>query len=207
MVLYQDRIDAGKRLASVLIDYLSPHSRVLGIPRGGVIVAREISDYFHIPLSCIVSKKLSHPLNEELAIGALAEETEIYLDEYTTVDIPYRLLKQEIERKTKEIERRVAVLRKGKPLIINADETILLVDDGIATGATMFAAVHYVSRYTTSLIIAVPVADISTIKKFQDTGIRVVCPYPQESLESIGSFYRNFVQVSDDEVITALRKN
>jgi putative phosphoribosyl transferase len=180
----------------------APRTVVLGLPRGGVVPAAEIADALSLPLDVIVSRKIGAPGNPELAIGAVAEGGEPYLDArlaaLTGASEAY--VAEETARQRLEIDRRRALFREGRPLALLPRTTVILVDDGIATGATVIAAVRALRQQRVDrLVLAVPVAPPDTVARLRDLVDEVVVLSTPEDFGAVGSFYEDFRQVTDDE--------
>ncbi len=206
---FANRKDAGLQLAEGLQSFAGcTDVVVLGIPRGGVPVAFEIATKLNAPLDVCLSRKLGVPGHEELAFGAVAAEDGRYLDE--GVIQAAGISPQQIEQVTaqvKEVLNRRAILYRGdrRPLEV-AGKIVILVDDGIATGASVYAAIHALRQMKPAmLIVAVPVMPASTYGWLQQTVDLLVCLYVPDEFCSVGQFYRDFSQVEDQEVITLLR--
>lgn len=209
MTYFVDRADAGKRLAVALKGFAGGDGVVLAIPRGGVVVGYEIAEALDLPLDVIIPRKLGAPYNPELAIGAVAEDGSAVLDsnlvEY--LDVSQEYIAEESERQRREIERRQGVYRQGMAPRQIADKDVIIVDDGIATGSTMKAALTSVkNKGAKSLTVAIPVGPPSTIEELKKMADRVVCLYTPEDFQAIGQFYQDFSQTSDHEVISLLKK-
>lgn len=210
MTYFSTRIDAGKRLAAALADFKGNNGLVLSIPRGGVVVGYEIAETLGLPLDVIIPRKLGAPNNPELAIGAIAEDGTTFLDDdlvkYFGVSPDY--IKDESDLQKKEIQRRLKLYRQAYSEHHIKGRDVIVVDDGIATGYTMRAALASIkNRGATSLTVAVPVGPSSTILELKQIADRVVCLYIPEYFQAIGQFFQNFNQVSDEEVIQLLNKN
>ncbi len=208
MAYFADRIDAGKRLASALADFHGKNAAVLAIPRGGVVVGYEIASALVLPLDVIIPHKLGAPNNPELAIGAIAEDGSTVLDEnlitYLGVDRGY--IQEESERQKQEIARRIKLYHQGVAPLELKGKDVIIVDDGIATGATVKAALVSVKNHgAKSLTVAVPVGPPQTIQDLKRLADRVVCLYMPEFFQAIGQFYDDFSQTNDDEVIRLLK--
>jgi len=209
MSYFSNRVDAGKRLAYELRDFKNKKAIVLAIPRGGVVVGYEIAKSLNLPLDVIIPHKIGAPDNPELAIGAMTDDGTVILDEslVSYLSVPREYVKAESERQKSEIERRLKLYRQNRvyPSLENLD--VILVDDGIATGSTMKAALASVKkRGAKTVTVAVPVGPPSTIKELKRQADQVVCPYTPEYFAAIGQFYGNFEQTSDEEVIRLLRE-
>jgi predicted phosphoribosyltransferase len=211
--VFRDREEAGRLLSEHLKRKLGNRGEavVLGIPRGGVIVAAQVATALGAPLDVTVPRKLGAPDNPELAVGALAlaDGEEIALVDERTVralGVPPSYLQQEIERQRKEILRREAAYREGRAPEPVEGRIAVLVDDGIATGLTARAAARAVRRRSPrEVLVAVPVAPPETVREFASEGLHVEALETPSPFGAVGRFYVDFRQVEDDEVIAALR--
>lgn len=202
MKIFKDRISAGKILAERLKDTTA--DLVLGIPRGGVVVAAEIAKKLKLPLDIIATRKIGAPGQTELALGAVDTDGEVVLDESLIHQFQISNFKYQIEKEWKELKRREDLYRTGKKLLEIRRKTIILVDDGIATGATTLAAIKYLKRHGAKVILAVPVASKEAVDKIiRELGEVLVLETP-ENFAAVGQFYQNFLPVSDEEVIQLL---
>jgi putative phosphoribosyl transferase len=202
-MVFADRRDAGRRLAAALSHLRDRHPFVLAIPRGGVVVGRVIADGLECPLDVVVPRKLRAPFNPELAIGAVAEDGAVFTEGETPAGSAY--LEEEMRLQRREIARRVAAYRGGRPLPSMDGRAAVVVDDGIATGATMIAALRAVRALTPAhLVAAVPVAPPDAITRLAREADEVVCLSAPEVFQAVGQFYEDFRQVEDDEVIALL---
>lgn len=206
--MFKDRTDAGQRLAKALSKYKNQKDAiVIGLPRGGVTVAYEIARDLHLPLDIIAVAKLGAPHNPELAIGAIAAD-EVLLDQdmIDSLGVSEKYLQEEIAKKKKEVERRLLAFRGKKPDLSFTGKIVILVDDGMATGSTMEAAQHAISKKNPKkIIIAVPVAPPETLKKFSGKVDEIVCLLSPDDMMAVGQFYGSFEQVEDQEVIRLLK--
>ncbi len=207
IVIFQDRRHAGRALAQIVREECAEELNagdaiVLGLPRGGVPVAFEVARELHLPLDVFVVRKLGVPGQEELAMGAVASGGVIVLqdDVIRAYRIPQETVDAVAARERVEIERRVAVFRGGRPPISLGGRTVILVDDGLATGATMKAAARAVRLIARRVIVAVPVAAPGSTEELRRSVDRLVCIESPEPFHAVGEFYRNFSQTSDDEV-------
>jgi len=210
MAYFADRIEAGKRLASALTDFAGKNAIVLAIPRGGVVVGYEIAKALNVSLDVIIPHKIGAPDNPELAIGAVTEDGTIILDNNLVryLGVPAEYVKEESEVQKSEIMRRLKFYRKNEPYPNLKGRDVILVDDGIATGSTMKAALASVkNRDAKTVTVAVPVAPPSTIKELKKQADRVVCLYTPEYFQAIGEFYKDFSQITDEEVIRLLKQS
>jgi predicted phosphoribosyltransferase len=210
MAYFTDRVEAGKRLASALTDFDGKNGIVLAIPRGGVVVGYEIAKALSLPLDVIIPRKIGAPDNPELAIGAMTEDGTIILDDnlITYIGVQRDYIKAESERQKHEIERRLKLYRQNEPYPSLKGLDVVIVDDGIATGSTMKAALTSVkNRGASTVTVAVPVGPPSTIKELKKQADRVVCLYAPEYFQAIGQFYTDFNQTTDEEVIQLLKQS
>ena len=209
-MIFEDRKDAGRQLAKHLAEYAHRKDAiVLGIPRGGVTVAFEIAQSLHLPLDVVLSHKLGVPGHEELAFGAIAAGNGRYLDEH--IICVANLSQATIERVTVEVKqllaRRATLYRGTRPPLQLANKTAILVDDGIATGASTYAAILALRQMKpAALIVAVPVAPIPTCGWLRSSVDRLVCLHTPQDFYAVGEFFRSFLPVEDEEVIDLLRR-
>lgn len=200
--MFKDRVEAGKSLAGLLGKFKGMEGCVVvGLARGGVVVAAEVARSLGLPLQVIVPRKLGAPGNPELAIGAVLEDGEGYLnmDLIRELGVSKEYLAEEIGRaRAKSAERR-ALYKQGEMLV--KGKTVILVDDGVATGATMFAAIQSVKkRGAAHVVVAAPVGSVHIFKEWAD---EVYC-VDTEELGAISLSYKNFSQVEDKDVIALL---
>jgi putative phosphoribosyl transferase len=205
---FVDRVDAGRRLASALKDLVDKDAVVLAIPRGGVVVGYEVAKALDLPLDIIIPRKIGAPGNPELAIGAMTEDGTMLLDvlivEHLRVSEEYIQLESEAQKR--EIQRRLTLYRGAVPYPILENRSVIIVDDGIATGSTMKAALASVrNREARSVTIAIPVGPPSTIRELEEKADIVVCLRTPEPFYAIGQFYANFAQTPDEEVTRLLK--
>jgi putative phosphoribosyl transferase len=204
-MIFADRRDAGHRLAAALVHLRDQHPFVLAVPRGGVVVAREVADALHAPIDVIVPRKLRAPFNPELAIGAVAEGGAVYVEEEIAYGASQSYLDAEVAAQRQEIARRVEAYRGGRPLPRLDGRTAVVVDDGIATGATLVAALRAARGLGPArLVAAVPVAPPEAVARLAREADEVVCLAAPEAFHAVGQFYDDFRQVEDEEVIALL---
>ncbi len=202
--MFQDRQHAGRLLTQKLTDY---HGLVLGITRGGVIVANEIADNLKLPLQIIVVKKLSAPFNPELAIGAVTEEKTTFIDPELVerVGASKKYISQETKTKQNEVVRLQKKIQSKKRMFIKG-KNIIVVDDGIATGATTEVVIQYLKKKKArKIILAVPVISFDIYEKLKKQVNSIIALEIADSLSAVGQFYESFPQVSDEEVIKIVR--
>lgn len=202
-MFFQDRTDAGKQLAAKLMRFAGSDTRVLALPRGGVPVALEVATALHTPLDVFVVRKLGAPGREELAIGAIASGGIRVLNEATiaVLGIDDATIEAITDREVQELERRERAYRDSFPAPEVTDKIAILVDDGLATGASMQAAIVALrSRSPQAIIGAVPVAPAETcahLTRYADDMVCLMRPHP---FRGVGAWYVDFRQVTDEEV-------
>lgn len=205
-MMFSDRTQAGERLAEALAGF-PEHDCVLGIPRGGVVVALAVAQRLQRPLDVVVPRKLGAPVNAELAIGAVAIDGTTVLDRETTaaLGVTDGFLNEEIGRQMAEIQRRLHTYR-GEPNERDvAGQACIVVDDGLATGATAHAAVASLkNRGAATVTLAVPVGSRQAIRRLRSVSDRVVCLETPVLFVAVGQWYEHFEQTSDAEVVDAL---
>ena len=207
---FRDRTEAGKLLAAQLASYANSQDMiVLALPRGGVPVAFEVASALQVPLDVIVVRKLGVPGQEELAMGAIATGGVRILnnDVVQFLDIPNEMIDKIAVSEQLELKRRERLYRGDRPAFAVHGRTVIIVDDGIATGATMHAAVAAIKhRQPSRIIIAVPTAAPSTCDEFAAEVDVLVCVMRPEPFIAVGYWYRQFSQTSDEEVRTLLEQ-
>jgi putative phosphoribosyl transferase len=208
--LFLDRHEAGQRLAQKLLHYKDAKDAiVIALPRGGVVVGYDISLALRLPLDVFITRKLGTPSNPELAMGALAETGYRHMNE--DVIREYHVSKGEVDEEIlcqeSEIHRRIERYRGGRALPSLKGQTVILVDDGIATGATFYASLGALLKAEAARIVAaVPVAPPRVLGELKMLVDDVVVLHTSEWFFGIGQFYEQFPQVEDEEVITCLEK-
>lgn len=209
--MFKDRADAGHQLARALERFRSINPLILALPRGGMVVGAEVARQLGCALDVLLVKKLRAPGNPELALGAICEEGRAFLNEEmvraTGADAAY--LENEIQERLAEITAQRELYRAVKDRIPATGRTIILVDDGLATGATMIAAAQVVSRAGPErLIVAVPVGPPETVSQLETMKEidEIVCLYSPESFGGVGRFYQDFSQVPDVTVAGLLEE-
>jgi predicted phosphoribosyltransferase len=208
--VFQNRSEAGRVLASMLEEYADrPDALVLALPRGGVPVGFEIASALHLPLDVFVVRKLGVPGHEELAMGAIATGGVRVLNEEVVgyLGIPDAVIDRVASAEGQELERRERAYRGTRPAPEVSGRTVILVDDGLATGSTMRAAVAALrQRHPARIIVAVPVAAPSTCGEFQHEVDRIVCAMTPEPFYGVGQWYEDFSQTTDQEVRDLLER-
>lgn len=209
--IFADRQEAGRRLAKALNRFRDRNPVVLALPRGGVPVGYEIASALRCPLDVVMVRKIGSPQQPELAAAAVVdgERPETVRNDRVIdmLGITDQYLENETRKQLAEIERRRSLYVSGLPRPSLEGSTVLVVDDGIATGSTIRAAAHGVARAGPArVVIAVPVAPPETVDTLRSEVDEVVCLETPAGFAAIGAFYADFHQVSDDEVIDCLRK-
>lgn len=208
---FENRKEAGSRLAKRLAGYASAHPLILALPRGGVPVAFEVAKALDAQLDLLIVRKIGAPGHEEFGIGAVVDgaSPQLVLNEEFVRDLAVSqdYIRAETQRQLAEIERRrAAYCGKREPIEIEG-RTAIVVDDGIATGGTMKAALRGIRRNAPArLILAVPVAPQSTIRELQAECDEAICLSTPEPFGAVGAFYRDFRQTGDDEVVALLHQ-
>ncbi len=207
---YKDRIEAGQILGNQLQRYANRSDvLVLALPRGGVPVGYQIAKKLNVPLDVYIVRKLGVPTHPELAFGAIAMDGLCVFNEeiVNELHISQNAIQTVITQEMQELNRRAEVYRGKKPFPVLEDKIIILVDDGIATGATIRAALTALrSMHPANITIAVPVEDISVIETLKNLTEEFVCPLEVDGLNAVGAWYENFGQTEDEEVHDLLSK-
>lgn len=204
MPIYLNRKQAGVLLAESLIQYRdTPNTIILALPRGGVPVAYEVATRLHAPLDVFLVRKLGAPGNAELAMGAIAQGGAVILN--PSIVNEYQVTQEEMElitaREQAELARREQAYRGMRPALLLQDKTIILIDDGIATGSTMQVAIKALREQSPkAIIVAVPVADQHADALFKRLADGCICPMVVDHLQSVGGYYKDFSQTEDEEV-------
>jgi len=201
-LIFKDRKEAGKLLSEKLINYKSDSGAiVLGIPRGGVEVAYEVAQKLNLPLDILEVKKIGYPGNPEFAIGAAGIDS-FHLNEESvkSYNISEDYIKREVERKQAEIKEAYKLLRGEKPLADLKDKTVILIDDGAATGATMVMAAKIAKGQAKKVVVALPVSAPDAVEKIKRASDEVICLMAPPDLAAVGEFYENFNQVENEQV-------
>src|SRR5215472_15965668 len=201
---FPNRAEAGQVLAQKLMQYAGREDViVLGLPRGGVPVAFEVAQRLGAALDVFIVRKLGVPGFEELAVGAIASGGVRVLNEDVVRALPNaeEIIEAVTKRETTEVERREQSYRDGRPAPELQGKTVILIDDGLATGATMRAAVKALQqRGAAKIVVAVPVGPPDTCREFEDEADEVVCASAPEFFQAVGQYYEDFSQTSDEEV-------
>lgn len=208
-MIYKNRRQAGEDLARHLAALRGQSPVILALPRGGVPVGVEIAKALNAPLGLVLVRKIGVPGNEEFALGAIAEADppELVLDDdlLAAFRVPRSYIEAEKTKALQEIQRRHALYLGNRPPLALAGRVVVLTDDGIATGATVLAALRAVRRqHPARLILAVPLASRDALKRLAHEADEVICLHKPEPLGSVGEYYLQFLQLQDQEVIDLL---
>ena len=200
--ILQDRKEAGMLLSEKLEKYQGIDAVILAVPRGGVPIGYEISKNLHLPLDIILSKKIGHPLNKEFAIGAVSLDSS-FIDEHP--EIPSAYIESEIKKLRESLKDKYNLYMGDRKPIDVRGKTVIVVDDGIATGNTLLACIAMLRKNNPQkIVVAVPVVPFNTVKIFQQKADEFVYLIASKDFRGVGGFYENFEQVNDDEAIRML---
>jgi putative phosphoribosyl transferase len=211
--VYRDRADAGRTLANACRRYEGVNPVVLGLPRGGVVVADAVAEALAAPLDIVVVRKLGAPLQPELAIGAVYDSPDgprTVIDEWmlNRLGVPDEYVEREVRAQVEEIHRREAAYRGDSAPEPLDGRVAIVVDDGIATGATTRAALRAVrSRRPGLLVLAAPVASRQSLEMLRGEADEIICPLAPERFHAVGEFFADFDQTTDDEVVEILTRS
>jgi len=208
--MFRNRQEAGRALAPLLKKYeKNSNAIVIGLPRGGVVTAFEIAEALSLPLDVVCPRKVGAPFNPELALGAVTHTGEGYFNEdiIAQLGVTQRFLQDAIERERKSAETRQNIYRKNRPPLVIRDKIVILVDDGLATGATMKAAIGWVrAEKAARIVVAIPVSPPDTLEEVRSLADEVVCLVAPPFFSAVGQFYEDFSQTSDEEVMECLKE-
>jgi predicted phosphoribosyltransferase len=204
--IFKDRNDAAKRLADKLKKYKNEDGVILAIPRGGVPIGYYIAEDLDLPLEIVLSKKIGHPNNSEFAIGSVSLQG-VVIDESVT-GIPKDYIERESNRILEVLEEKFKLFMGDCKLTDLKNRTVIIVDDGVATGNTIMATINAVKKsYPKKIIVAVPVSPIESARKLSVMVDEFICLQIPKVFFGVGQFYDDFSQVSDEEVMEYLKKN
>lgn len=208
-MFFKDRHDAGKQLAKLLGNVRGQEAIVFGLPRGGVVLAAEIARFLKAPLDVLLAHKIGHPMQPEYAIAAISEGGHLVGNQAELARVGEKWLQVEKQKQVQEIKRKRELYMPGKKIPSLEDKIAILVDDGIATGLTLQAAIlELKERVPLKLIVAVPVAPKTTAERIEamvDEFVALSVPEDWEFLGAVGAYYADFAQVEDEEVIQLLK--
>lgn len=209
-MFFRDRSHAGQLLALNLLKYQTENPIILALPRGGVPVAAQIADSLGAPLEILAVRKVGAPFNPELALGAVCEDVSPVLSDAILAQIGMKAeeLADIVTSEKKEIYHQIQKYRRGKDLMDLTERVVIVIDDGLATGATISAAIKYLkTKAVSKIIVAVPIAAASSAKRIRARVDEFFAVEEIEDLLSVSHWYENFDPVSDREIISLLRQN
>jgi putative phosphoribosyl transferase len=207
--MFRDRREAGRLIAAELTAYRGEKTVVLGILRGGVIVADEVALRLGANLDILLAQKLRTPGHSELAMGAVSEKGQVFLNQSVVneIRIDPRYIQEEKERQMMEIKRRIGLYRRARPKIDLTGRTVVVIDDGVATGATTLAAIQAVTlEKPGKLVAAFPVGPEDTMEMLAEHADETVCLRTPPFFAAVGQFYVQFQQIEDEDVINVLER-
>ena len=203
--MFINRVDAGLQLADNLLIYKNTDAVILALPKGGVPIAYTVALELNLKLDIVLTKKIGHPSNREYAIGSVSPRN-VYINEIHK-DISKTYLESEVERLKKELNEKYLAYTEHIEPVDFKNKTIIIVDDGIATGHTMIGTIDLVKMgKPKKIVVAIPVGPKEAIEKIKRIVDEIICLEIPENFVGVGQFYENFEQVSDDEVIRLLKK-
>jgi putative phosphoribosyl transferase len=206
-MVFASREDAGRKLGLFIEDRGVTAALALGLPRGGVVVASEVARVLNLPLDVLIVRKIGHPLQREFAVGAMAEQDVVVLDEHLAGSsaLARAQLAQVVEEERKRMRAYQLRFHLHGPLVVSGKH-VLLLDDGLATGSTMEAAVRSLREQETAQItVAVPVASVSGVERLHRVADAVLAIWVDPDFEAVGRYYERFAQTTDEEVLELLR--
>lgn len=207
---FKDRLEGGEKLVPKLSKYRNdPNALVIGLPRGGVVTAFAVAKGLNLPLDVVCPRKIGAPQNPELAIGAITETGEGIFDERIIhlLGVSNDYIRRTVEKEKLTAQKRLSLFRKNRPPLSVEGKTVILVDDGIATGATMKAAIKSAQAAgANAIVVAVPVAPPETADEIATLVDELVCLATPPLFEAVGQFYMDFSQTEDEQVVELLSK-
>lgn len=206
-MIFRDRLDAARHVASALEDYRSEHPLILGIPRGGVPLAKYVAGRLGTDMDLVMVRKIGAPGNPEFAIGSVTEFGDIYASEAVEAyGIPESYIRETADRELDKIASRRKTFGSLKEPVDPSGRTVIIIDDGIATGSTMISAIRSVrARNAKKVVVATPVASRQAIRSLRGEADEVVCVHEPEAFFGVSGFYEDFHQLSDADVARMLR--
>lgn len=203
--MFLNRKDAGEKLGRALVRYRHPGVLVLGIPRGGVETAFYVAEYLDAELSVLIARKLGYPINPETAFGAVAEDGSLYLDAKAREYLTEEQIQEVLEDQQKEIQRRAKKFRQGRPLPGMQGRTVIIVDDGIATGATLLAAIKACKKHQAGkLVVAAPLSGNAMVQTLRDLVDDVIILEVLHDFHAVSQGYKEFNNLTDEETLAWL---
>ncbi|MEX1241078.1 MAG: phosphoribosyltransferase [Cyclobacteriaceae bacterium] len=205
--MFRDRKDAGEKLGQALEKYRNKNALVLGIPRGGAETAYYVAKHLNADLSLVITRKLGYPFNPEAAFGAVAEDGSVYISESAKQDLTENEIHEELTQQKEEIQRRIQKLRRGKSLPDLKGKTIIIVDDGVATGATLFATIKLCrNKQAAKIIVATPIAGKRMEHILPNMADEVVILEIPPFYSAVSQGYEDFYNLTDEEALAFIGK-
>lgn len=207
--MFENRKDAGEKLAAKLEKFKDDNPIVLAIPRGGIVTAYETIKKFGFEWDLIIPRKIGAPHNKEIAIGAVSFDGTHLLNQkfIDFLDIPHEYIEREVFEQTEEIKRRLVKYKGNESYPDVKNKVVIIIDDGIATGFTIQAAIESIRRHEPKkIVLAVPVAPQDTIAQLERIVDEIICLYIPNEFYAVGLHYNNFQQTTDEEVVTLVHK-
>ncbi|MCL5673284.1 MAG: phosphoribosyltransferase [Deltaproteobacteria bacterium] len=205
--MFYDRKDAGNKLAAALKEYKDKNVLILAIPKGGIEVALEVAKYLNADFSLAIVRKLPFPDEPEGGFGAIAEDGSIYINREASRYLDNETIKRIVDEQKNEIKRRISVLRNGKPLPELKDRTVILIDDGIAAGSSMRAAIMLLrNNEVKKIIVASPVAGEEIVFKLKKLADKIVILEMPQFFRAVAQVYQNWYDVSDKEALELIER-
>jgi putative phosphoribosyl transferase len=206
-MMFIDRKDAALQLARALEKYKDTDAVVLGIPRGGAETGFYVARHLNTAFSLLIARKLGHPNNPEYAVGAIAEDGSIYLNRFAVIELSQHTIDEAVAQQKEEIRRRIQTLRKGRPLPTLQGKTVILVDDGIATGATLFAAIKMCKKQEAGkIVVAAPVAGEEKEKELLAMVDEVVILETPAFYHAVSQAYESFSNLTDEQALAFMER-
>lgn len=207
--MFVDRKDAGKKLAVQLAQFKHEDTIILAVPRGGIVTAYEAIKKYGFSWDLIIPRKIGIPYNKEIAIGAVTSDGTYFVDEkyVNMLNISDDYIQNEVVEQINEINRRLEKYKGNKEFPLVKNKTVIIVDDGIATGFTILAGIKSVKEHgAKKVVVAVPVAPLDTVDQLKDSVDEVICLLIPDEFYAVGLYYENFEQVTDEEVFNIIRQ-
>jgi putative phosphoribosyl transferase len=205
--MFSDRKDAALQLAQALEKYKDTDAVVLGIPRGGAETGFYVARHLNTAFSLLIARKLGHPNNPEYAVGAIAEDGSIYLNREAVIELSRTTIDSVVDQQKEEIQRRIKTLRKGQPLPALKGKTVILVDDGIATGATLFAAIKMCKNQGAGkIVVAAPVAGEEKKTELLEIVDEVVILETPAFYHAVSQAYESFYNLTDEQALAFMER-
>lgn len=206
--MFKDRTDAGRKLAKLLKEFRDKDVVIYALPRGGVVIGAEIAKAINAPLDLIITRKIGHPYQPEYAIGAVTENGYSVFNKEEIVNIDEGYLTSEAAKQKEEAKRRREIYLAGRKPLSCKNKIAILVDDGIATGLTMKAAIHELKMHyhPSKIVVAVPIVPAEMVEQLQKAGVEVMAvEIPEIFRGAIGAYYRDFTPVADEVIIRIMK--